>query len=324
MRKKIGIIGAADIAQKRFLPALSNIKEFEYFGVASHSAEKAEKIKSKFGGIVYDNYQKILDDDRVDAVYIALPPALHHEWALKAVLAKKHILVEKPFVVNYAQAKEIIDAAKKNDIAIHENFMYRYHSQYTSYFDLINSNVIGNVWEYKIRFGFPMRDECDFRYNQKLGGGALLDCGCYTLDLARRILGESIEVICSQIYYDKNIDVDIFGSVVLSSEKKCTVSTSFGMNNEYQCQIEAWGSKGILRADRFFTAPDSFKPCFKLIKNGIITIIEQNVDNHFFNSILYFGKCISNIEIRHANYQEIERQASLLDRIQMKAIKYKK
>lgn len=318
----IGIIGAADIARRRFLPALQKTNGLRYIGVASHSLDKAKKIQAEFKGKIYDHYEKILEDDEIGAVYIALPPALHYTWALKAVQAKKHIFVEKPFSLNLYEAENIIRVAKEMGVAVHENFMYRYHSQFASYFKLIQSGLLGTIKEYRVRFGFPRRQEDDFRYNKALGGGALLDCGCYTVDLARKILGNQAQIVSSQLFYEDTTSVDIFGMAVLSNGVDCTVSASFGMDNEYQCEVEAWGNNGILRAIRFFTAPSNISPEFELIEHGKYNVLEQKKDDQFLNSISWFKKCIGEKETRLANYDDIKQQASILEKLQIQAIKY--
>lgn len=301
---RLGILGTSEIAFRRFLPALKKHNEFEYIGVASRNIEKTKSFVESYGGKGYSSYDELLQDKNIDAVYIPLPPALHFEWGKKALQAGKHILMEKPFCVNLQQTEELIELAKERNLAVHENYMFMYHKQLTKIKEIIDSGYLGKIRLYRIAFGFPMREKNDFRYNKELGGGALLDCGGYTLKLANYLLGDTTKVICSNLVKE-NFEVDLYGNATLQNDEGITAQVSFGMDNAYKCELEVWGSKAILKAPRIFTAPDNFDVNLEIIDNNGIKNINVGIDNQFYNSILFFKECINLNCSRILSYKEI-------------------
>lgn len=312
---KLGILGTSDIALRRFLPALSKQKYFAYAGVATRdiSSPKAEQFKQQFGGDVYASYADLLADDSIGAVYIPLPPALHYEWAKKALLAGKHVLLEKPFCTNVQDTNELLGLAAEKHLAVHENYMFVYHSQ----LDWIKEHMaeIGALRLIRIDFGFPFRGANDFRYNKELGGGALLDCGGYTLKLAGYFLGGSTQITTSQLNMQPEFGVDIGGSATLVNDRGLTAQVAFGMDNSYKCSLELWGSKGALYTNRILTAPVGYEPQVTIKIGDNEQVYTLPADDSFGKSIAYFGDCIGSDAKRIDHYAEIKRQAQLVAEI---------
>ena len=214
---RIGILGTADIAFRRFLPALQKCPDIIYAGVASRTPEKADRFVRTFGGQAYPSYDALLLDKSIDAVYVPLPPALHYEWGQKALEAGKHLLMEKPFTTGLKEAESLLRLAGEKGLAVHENYMFLYHSQLSRIKELIADGTLGEIRLIRASFGFPKRDEGDFRYKKKLGGGALLDCGGYPVRLALELLGESARVTQARLSQPKGYEVDLYGNAVLEN-----------------------------------------------------------------------------------------------------------
>lgn len=333
--ERLGIIGAADIAYRRFLPALSKNSTFEYIGVGiadkqerylmlkekieceyqglrEKSLGKAKQFMQQFGGKIYDSYNSLITSSEVDAVYIPLPPALHYIWAKKALENGKHVLLEKPATISYEQTEELVHLARSKNLALFENYMFLYHSQIETIKNIIDSGEIGKVRLYRLAFGFPRLGEDNFRYSKKMGGGALLDAGGYTLKYARALLGDSAKIVYANANDDESCDVDIFGSAALVNEEGETVQVAFGMDNEYKCELEAWGSKGTLYTGRVFTAPEGLEIEVVISKNGEETKRILKSDNSFLNSIHQFSQCMLSEEVREKEYENILTQARLV------------
>lgn len=331
---RIGIICPSEIALRRFLPALSKLPDFKFAGVAIadknewdgtsdeiiiSEKEKAQTIISQYSGIVFYSYLSMIESDGIDAIYIPLPPALHYKWAKLALLSGKHILLEKPATTSYLNTKELIDIAKEKKLVIHENYMFAFHNQLTEINDIIEKGEIGDVRLYRISFGFPRRNHNDFRYNKKLGGGALLDCGGYTLKYASMLLGETARIVYSISNFIDDFEVDIYGSAVLINNDGTTVQIAFGMDNYYKCELEVWGRTGIIRTDRVLTAPDGYVPEI-IIKTGNETELRKlSSDDAFMKSISKFYTCIIDGAERNKNYTDILKQAKLVDDFLIKA-----
>ncbi|MDR0603730.1 MAG: Gfo/Idh/MocA family oxidoreductase [Bacteroidales bacterium] len=325
---RTGIICPSEIALRRFLPALRQLSDFVFTGVAiadkSEWADatdeiieteriKAEAFVTQYGGKIFDSYASIIHSDEIDAVYLPLPPALHFTWAKQALIAGKHILVEKPATVSLSDTNVLLELARKNNLAVHENYMFTFHCQLAAIDDIVNSGEIGDVRLYRISFGFPRRSLSDFRYNRILGGGALLDAGGYTIKYASMLLGETAEIVYAQSNYIDEFEVDVYGSAALVNDKGTTAQIAFGMDNNYKCDLEIWGSKGHLVSGRVLTAPAGFIPEVS-IKTGDKTETRLlPADDAFMKSIERFHNCIENDDIRINNYKIILRQAKLIE-----------
>jgi len=314
-KTRLGIIGTAEIAFRRFLPALLKNDNLEYVGVASRDLEKTKKFIETYGGVGYASYDEILNDSSIEAVYIPLPPSLHYEWAYKALNLNKHVLLEKPFTTVINDTKKLIELAQRKKLAIHENYMFEYHSQIDYAKKIINEKILGDLRLIRIIFSFPKRSENDFRYKKELGGGALLDCGGYTIKLASILLGESARVLCSNLNYDAKVNVDLYGTATIINDEGLTAQLSFGMDNSYKCELELLGSKGNGVFNRFFTAPNNFNPTVNVNINGKEEVISLEMDDQFYNSLVVFSTCINNDEYRIHNYNKIKQQSKLLEAI---------
>lgn len=338
----IAVICPSEIAIRRFMPSLSKINEFHYVGVGISSKEerfgakpklpeeemnsilnveleKANNFKSLYGGKIFKSYMDVITSKEVDALYIPLPPGLHYKWSKLALENGKHVLVEKPSTTSFAESSELVEIAKRKNLALHENYMFLFHSQIDDIKKLIDNGEIGSPRLYNIKFGFPLRQQNDFRYNKSLGGGALLDAGGYTVRYATNILGKDVKILSSRMNYIDDYEVDMFGSAMLSNERNEVAFVSFGMSNDYKCEIEVWGSEGTLTSRRILTAPVGFEPEVEISKNGVVRIIKLASDDSFEKSILHFLGCINDKTTRIKNYDNILMQASLVDDFRKKA-----
>lgn len=340
---RIGIICPSEIAFRRFLPALEQSSDYEYMGVAVADAkewfgddfqnvdasrrdavrngemEKAENFRKNFGGKIFSSYMDLISSDEIDAVYLPLPPALHFRWAKKALEYGKHIFVEKPSTIDRSNTEELLACAKEKELAVHENYMFVFHEQLSEIKKVVESGVLGDVRMYRLDFGFPRRAQGDFRYMKALGGGALLDCGGYTLKYASILLGEGATLDCAKANYTDEFDVDLYGSATMSNPKGETVQIAFGMDNAYKCDLEIWGSKGRLVTGRILTAPAGFEPSYKLITGMEQKECALPADDTFLKSLQYFAKCVESEEVRKEAYGNIQKQADLVDSFMDKA-----
>lgn len=325
---RIGIICPSEIAFRRFMPALSKDKNFEYIGVAYPSnddwnkasqanidaeREKAEKFKEKYGGEIFEGYASLVSSDKIDAIYLPLPPALHHKWAKLALENDKHVFLEKPSTTKYKDTLELVKLAKEKKLALHENYMFQYHNQIDVISQLVNDTVIGDIRLIKANFGFPKREANDFRYNKQLGGGALLDCGGYPLRLISKLFNNDVSVDASKLFYNEQ-GIDLYGSVQLSSKDK-VAHVSFGMDNAYKCELEIWGSLGCIYTGRVFTAPDGMEVDIIIKTNDGEKVVHVDSDDSFYKSIQIFENCIKDEVCRFNDYKELLTQMRLVDKV---------
>lgn len=326
--KRIGIICPSEIAFRRFLPALKEAGCFEYAGVAIASKEefvgateeilakeraKAQTFMDSFGGKIYEGYRNLIGSSDIDAVYLPLPPGLHYQWAKVALNAGKHILVEKPCTTALANTLNLLQEAENKNLAVHENYMFAFHDQLKAVNDIVASGEIGDVRLYRVSFGFPMRAQNDFRYNKALGGGALLDCGGYTLKYASLLLGPTAKIKYAQSNNIDGFGVDMYGSAALVNDEGVTVQVAFGMDHNYKCELEVWGSKGTIYTNRILTAPAGLVPEVIIRKGNDEEKRNLPADDAFKKSILHFAHCIDDKATREENYHTLLRQAQLVE-----------
>ena len=326
--KRIGIICPSEIAFRRFLPALKEAGCFEYAGVAIANKEefkgatdeilakeraKAQTFVDNYDGKIYEGYKTLIESEDVDAVYLPLPPGLHYQWAKTALAAGKHILVEKPCTTALSKTQDLLSDAANKGLAVHENYMFAFHDQLEAVNDIVKSGEIGDVRLYRISFGFPMRAQNDFRYNKALGGGALLDCGGYTFKYASLLLGPTAKMKYAQSNNIVGFNVDMYGSAALVNDEGVTAQVAFGMDHNYKCELEVWGSKGTIFTNRILTAPAGFVPEVTIRKGNDEEKRNLPADDAFKKSILHFSQCIADENTRKANYQTHLQQATLVE-----------
>lgn len=185
-----GILGAGSIARV-FVNGLRFSKTGRAAAVASQTPERLNALADDFAiPKRYSSYAAMLDDPEIDVVYISTIHPMHAEWAIKAAAAGKHMLIEKPIGMNLAETQAMIDAAQQHDVFLMEAFMYRCHPQMQKLREVINSGVIGPVRIIRSVFSYYSAPSPTSRaYNKELGGGAILDIGCYPASMARFVAG---------------------------------------------------------------------------------------------------------------------------------------
>ena len=263
---KWGVLGTGAIA-KAFAKALKMTPLGELVAVGSRSKESADKFADEFGVKTrHATYEALLADPQVQAVYISTPHPLHAEWAIKAAEAKKHILVEKPIALNHAQASVMIETARVNGVFLMEAFMYRCHPQTAKLVELIKGGAIGQVRMIQATFGFQAGFNPESRLlKNALGGGGILDVGCYAVSVARLIAGAAIGKDYADATDVKGVaklgttGVDEYAAAVMSfpsvsgSEPivaQVATAVQVGLENV----VRIWGSEGSIFVPNPWTA----------------------------------------------------------------------
>ena len=183
-----GVIGTANIGVKAVIPAIQASRNGRLVAIASRDLTRAEAVALRERGArAYGSYQALLDDPNVDAVYIPLPNAQHLEWTVKAAAAGKQALCEKPLGLTAAEVEEMYDACERAGVLLAEAFMYRFHPQIVWAREQVTAGRIGPLRMIRSSFMFDLRraSPANIRLSGPLGGGSLMDVGCYPLSLCR-------------------------------------------------------------------------------------------------------------------------------------------
>lgn len=314
----IGVLSTANIAVRSVIPAILNLSDnFILAGIASRTNDKLTEVCNTFNTATYVGYDQLIEDQSIDAVYIPLPNALHAEWIEKALLNRKHVIVEKSLGCSLEEVTRLTDLARAMNLVLFENFQFRFHPQTSLIQNLLNQNTIGEIRCLRASFGFPpFSDKNNIRYQAELGGGALLDAGAYTTKVSQLFLGLNLKVKSSTLNASNNSEVDIWGGAYLQDENTGKFAAlAFGFDHFYECGIEVWGSMGKLKTNRLFTAPSNFVPIITVETSEGKQIIKTEPANHFELMLLHFYKLITadkNSEEEHL--QNID-QARLIQEI---------
>jgi predicted dehydrogenase len=181
---RIGVLGTARIATTALLGPAAEIPEVTVAAVAARDQSRAEAYAKQHGiPVAYGGYEMLVADPDIDAIYNPLPNSLHAPWTLKAIAAGKHVLCEKPFASNAEEAEQVAEAALASGLVVMEAMHYRYHPLIGRLREL--TDELGPVRHIQCWTSFVIADEDDIRYDYDLGGGALMDGGCYALDCLR-------------------------------------------------------------------------------------------------------------------------------------------
>jgi predicted dehydrogenase len=196
---RIGILGAARIAPRALINPAKDNPDVVVSAVAARDASRAQAFAAKHNiARVHDDYTKLIADPDVDAIYNPLPNGLHGKWTRAAIEAGKHVLCEKPFTANAAEAREIAELAATSDRVVMEAFHYRYHPLALRIEEIIASGELGTLQRVEATLCFPLPMFSDIRYNYALAGGATMDAGCYTVHMVRIFGGSTPEVVSAQ------------------------------------------------------------------------------------------------------------------------------
>ncbi|MEV6627553.1 Gfo/Idh/MocA family oxidoreductase [Amycolatopsis sp. NPDC051106] len=190
MSLRIGILGAARIAPAALVKPASSHSEVDVVAIAARSLERAQAFATRHGiPRTHSSYEALLADPDIDAVYNPLPNGLHGRWTRAALEAGKHVLCEKPFTANAAEAREIARVAEASGRVVMEAFHYRYHPLALRVEELVASGELGTLERVETALSFPLPKFSDIRYDYALAGGATMDAGCYAVHMARTFGG---------------------------------------------------------------------------------------------------------------------------------------
>ena len=233
------------------LPAIRASRNGRAVALAARDRTRAEEFAAEHGvDHVVADYDAVLSDPDVDAVYIPLVNNLHLEWTLRAFDAGKHVLCEKPLGMNADEAQRMADAAAGSGLLLMEAFMYRFHPRMREFVESLQGKDLLHVHS---TFGFPLDDPGNYRLQRELGGGALLDVGCYTVNIARWLLGEP-EVVLSEAHMNEGTGVDMSTSVLLRFRGGATASLWSSFESAEEQRLIAITTDSAIALERPFSA----------------------------------------------------------------------
>jgi len=264
---KWGVLGVADIAVKKVIPAMQRGESSEVVAIASRDAERAKQAAAKLGiPKPYESYEELLADPDVEAIYNPLPNHLHVPWSIKAAQAGKHVLCEKPISLTVEEAKLLLETRDRTGVKIGEAFMVRTHPQWRKVLELIAAGRIGTVRSVMGYFSYYNRDPKNIRNILEYGGGGLMDIGCYLIYTSRLVFGEEPARVCGLIEFDRETRTDAMSSAMLDFPSGQSVFTCSMQVVPYQ-RVQILGTERRIEIEIPFNAPPD-KPCRIFVDDG--------------------------------------------------------
>jgi predicted dehydrogenase len=246
---RIGVLGAARIAPLALINPAKQNSEVVVAAVAARDASRARAFAAKHDiPRVHESYEALIADPDLDAVYNPLPNGLHGRWTRAALAAGKHVLCEKPFTANAAEAREIADLAAQSDRVVMEAFHYRYHPLALRVEEIIASGELGKLERVEAALCFPLPKFSDIRYNYSLAGGATMDAGCYAVHMVRTFGGETPEVVSAQAKLrDPQVDRAMTAELQFAGGHTGRVRCSMWSSRLLEISAHVVGDRGELR-----------------------------------------------------------------------------
>ncbi|MGD8485593.1 MAG: Gfo/Idh/MocA family oxidoreductase [Chloroflexota bacterium] len=264
-----GVLGTARIARNYVFEAIREAELCELTAVASRDEARARAAAAEFGiPRVHASYEALLADPDIEAVYLPLPNDLHAPWIRAAADAGKHILCEKPLTLDAAEADAVAAYCRDRDVLLMEAFMYRFHPAWAEVRRLLAEDAIGRLTDLEIWFVFRSRQAAsDYRMTMARGGGALLDVGCYAVNLSRMLLGDEPDSVLAAARLDPSGEVDLTFSAILDYGDARSVFTA-SMEQEPDHRVRLHGTKGWLSVADPFNCPADHVTTITLASGG--------------------------------------------------------
>lgn len=250
-----GILSTANIGLKKVIPAMQRSEHTRVTAVASRDLAKAQKAAASLGiATAYGSYEELLADPNVDAIYNPLPNHLHVAWTAKAAEAGKHVLCEKPLSMNVAEARELLAVQKRTGVKIGEAFMIRSFPQWLRLRELLDEGRVGELRAVTGSFSYFNVDPANIRNRADIGGGALMDIGCYLIHASRYAFRQQPIRVVAAIDRDPRMHTDRLSSGLLEFPAGHAVFTCGTQLIPYQ-RIHFLGTRGRIEIEVPFNAP---------------------------------------------------------------------
>ncbi len=240
-----GFIGAGVVATKALAPAVRSARNANLYAVASRDISRALNLSPS---CVYDNYDELINDPKVEAIYISLPNNVHASIASRALMAGKAVLCEKPLTMNYQESEELVKVSKASSSLLVEAIWFRWHPRLIKACEQIAAGVIGEITQIDAAFTYVNNNKGNYRFDPALGGGALLDLGPYPLHLIASLFGSEAKVELLEVNQDigpSGVDLVTTGSALINGSVRFNFNLSFV--GQLSQEISISGSKGSIK-----------------------------------------------------------------------------
>jgi predicted dehydrogenase len=309
-----GVLSTSKFAQTKVIPALLKSTHVDVIAIASRDLSRSQEAAAKFGiPRAYGTYEELLTDADVQVVYNPMPNHLHVPWSIMALEAGKHVLCEKPIGLTSAEAEHLLAVAKRfPDLKIMEAFMYRLHPQWVRAKEIVQSGGVGELRTIHSFFSYFNRDPRNVRNQEEIGGGGLMDIGCYNISLSRFLFGEEPKRILGIVEYDPDFKTDRLASGILDFGRGTATFTCSTQLTPYQ-RVNVYGTGGRVEIEIPFNAPHDqstrlWHTCGEKTEEIVFDVCDQyTIEGDFFSvSVLNNTPVPTPLDDAVANMKAIE------------------
>jgi xylose dehydrogenase (NAD/NADP) len=288
-----GVISTANIGVKAVTPAIIDSSNSSLVAVGSRDPQRATELYSFAPDIrIHSDYESVINDPEIEAIYIPLPNSLHAEWAIRALEAGKHVLCEKPLAATVADAKSMVKAARSHQKLLMEAFMYRFHPQIVWSLAQVRAGTIGSVRLVRASFSFDIRSRPEnIRLQPELAGGSLTDVGCYCVNICRAVYGQAPQAVASRVHVTRTAGVDMATNAVLDygEGRFGLIDSSFELPSRQM--VEIVGETGIITIPVPFL-PGNMEAIVFLTRNGQMSEQKFERVDQYRLEVEHFAQCI--------------------------------
>jgi len=289
-----GVISTSNIGRAAVNPAIQASSNGELLAVASRDEATAQAFAEKAGiPQYYGNYEALLEDERIEAVYNPLPNSLHKEWTIRAAEKGKHILCEKPLALDATECREMEAAASANGVKLLEAFMYRFHPRTEKVLEMVREGAVGDLKQIRSTFTFLLTTPENIRWDPELGGGALMDVGCYCVNVSRTIVGrEPVEVRAMANFRTPGVDEQMAGTLRFEDGLLAHFDCALTMERTEAYQIQ--GTDGHLRIQNAFLPGTDEAVIEKFDAENELTKLTVEGADEYKLMVEHFARCVLN------------------------------
>jgi len=294
-----GILSTAKIAVKDVIPAMQKGRDSKVVAIASRNKEKAEKAADELGiGIAYGSYEELLESNEVDAIYNPLPNHLHVNWSIKALQAGKHVLCEKPVAMSHVEAQQLLFETQKHPgLKIMEAFMYRHHPRWSKVREMVQGSAIGELKTVRSFFSYYNDDPENIRNKPEMGGGSLMDIGCYCISVPRFLFGEEPVRVLGSMDIDPELNIDRLTSAILTFTTGTATFTCSTQLARHQ-SVTIFGTEGKIELPMPFNPPSDVSTEIHLENNdGEKSLSIEPCNQYTIQGDLFSKAILNNTEV---------------------------
>ena len=318
---RVAVWGLGRHAIDNILPAIGEADGLELYGVCSRNPAVVSGCSDAWTCQGWTEPGPMLQDSAVDAVYVATPIGLHAAHGRQVLSARKHLWCEKPLTCFLHETLDLLEMAKSRGVSLCEAFMYLYHPQFERLSRYLSDGRLGAIRSIACRFGIPNLERATFRNDASLGGGALLDVGCYPVSAIHALFpGDGVQVTHASVQTRDGCPVDTDGHAVIALSSGAEAYLEWRSGCSYRNEIDLWGENGSVSTQKIFSKAVDYVPEFRTRDlRGAETTELGAPGNHFLSMLRTFSGTVGDPAAAEGERSRIARRAGTLHMIRTRA-----